>query len=239
MRNPFRRQAKAGAGKARPRDASPAEAAQQFAEIWGEAMVAARHLRIGTALLAALCLVMAAGWCSSAGRTVKPIIIRVDEIGRAEAVRYEALEASPTPQDPATLYFLHAFIHDHFTRNPATVRDRWTRSLAFLSPPQARAVLDRDSPEIALVSRRPVSEVTLVEELLLRIEPATDPPWKAVADFELADYEGGRERGRERWTASMLFSFADPDPGMITLNPLGLFILQVDAAPALDLRSAQ
>ena len=42
MRNPFRRQAKGSEGKGRPRDASPAEAAQQFAEIWGEAMVAAR-----------------------------------------------------------------------------------------------------------------------------------------------------------------------------------------------------
>lgn len=202
-------------------------------------MVAARHLRIATTLLAAICLALAMGWCASAGRTLKPIVIRVDEIGRAEAIRYESVEASSEPTDPATLFFLHAWVHDHFSREPATVQERWTRSLAFLSPEAARPILERDSPEIALVTRQPVYERTEVEELLLRIEPAPDPPWTAVADFDLVDYVRAEERGRERWTASLLFQFADATPELITVNPLGLFVLQVDAAPALDLRRTQ
>ena len=230
MKTPFRRKA---AG-----DPAAAGPAQQFAEIWGEALVAARHLRILSAALACLCLCLAMGWCNSAGRTLKPLVIRVDEIGRAEALRYEALEAAPRATDPSTLYFLHAFVHDHWGRNPAVVRDRWTRSLSFLSPDAARPIMERDSPEIALVTRQPVYDVTQVEQLLLRIEPAPEPPWKAVADFELADYRRGEEVGRERWTASLLFTFAEPDAELITVNPLGLFILQVEAAPALDLREA-
>lgn len=232
MANPFRRKA------ARARGKPSAAPAQQFAEIWGEAMAAARHLRIVSACLACLCVVMAMGWCSSAGRTLKPLVIRVDEIGRAEAVRYEALEAAPQATDPSTLYFLHAFVHDHFARNPATVRERWTRSLSFLSPDAAYPIMERDSPEIALVTRQPVYDVTQVEQLLLRIEPSPDPPYKAIADFELVDYQRGQERGRERWTASLLFTFSDPLQEQITVNPLGLFILQLQAAPALDLREA-
>ena len=97
MRKPFQRKSESKAAaesKAGSRKRERVEPAQQFAEIWGEAMVAARHLRVGTAALAALCLALAAGWCTSAGRRLKPIVIRVDEIGRAEAVRYEAVEAN-------------------------------------------------------------------------------------------------------------------------------------------------
>ena len=233
MRNPFRRTAPA------PEKPSRVEPAQQFADIWGEAVVAARHLRIGTATLAALCLVLAAGWCSSARRTLKPVVIRVDEVGRAEAVRYETVEANPTATDPAVQYFLHSFLADHFGRNPATVQERWTRSLTFLSPDAAYPIIERQTPEIALVSRSPVTEVSKVENILLRIEPGPEPPYRASADYEIADYVRGEERGRGQWTAHLMFTFAPVSQDLIATNPLGLFVVSLETARALDLREAR
>ena len=233
MRNPLRRTAPDA--EKTPR----VEPAQQFAEIWGEAVVAARHLRLGTAALAALCLVLAGGWCSSARRTLKPVVIRVDEVGRAEAVRYEAVEASPTATDPAVQYFLHSFLADHFGRNPATVQERWTRSLTFLSPDAAYPIIERQTPEIALVSRSPVTEVSKVENILLRIEPGPEPPYRASADYEIADYVRGEERGREQWTAHLMFTFAPVSQDLIATNPLGLFVVSLETARALDLREVR
>lgn len=238
MRNPFRRAAKAPE-KEPIEDPGKVEPAQQFAEIWGALMVANQHLRVATGALAALCLVLATGWCSSAGRTLKPVVIRVDEVGRAEAVRYEAVEANPTATDPAVQYFLHAFLADHFGRNPATVQERWTRSLTFLSPDAAYPIIERDTPEIAVVSRSPVTEVSKVENILLRIEPGPEPPFRASADFEISDYARGEERGREQWTAHLMFMFAPVSQELIATNPLGLFIVSLETARALDLRGAR
>ncbi len=238
MRDLFRGRANTN-GKRPEKAPGKAEPAQQFAEIWGEAVVAARHLRLMAAALAALCLMLAAGWCSSAGRTLKPVVIRVDEVGRAEAVRYEAVEADPTATDPAVQYFLHAFIADHFGRNPATVQERWTRSLTFLSPDAAYPIIERDTPEIALVSRSPVTEASKVENVLLRIEPGPEPPFRASAEFEVADYVRGEERGRDQWTAHLMFMFAPVPQELIATNPLGLFIVSLETARALDLRQAR
>ena len=41
----------------------------------------------------------------------RPIVVRVDEVGRAEAIAYEAMEAQADPLDPTTKYFLNRFIY--------------------------------------------------------------------------------------------------------------------------------
>ena len=80
-------------------------------EIWGEHMHAARHLRMLTGALALvvvllLVVLVRVSWAPPP----KPIVVRVDEVGRAEAVAYAAMEAQADPRDPTTGYFLHRFI---------------------------------------------------------------------------------------------------------------------------------
>ncbi len=48
------------------------------------------------------------------------IVVRVDEVGRAEALAYDAVEAKADPLDPTTKYFLNRFIHDYYSRREAT-----------------------------------------------------------------------------------------------------------------------
>ena len=69
----------------------------------------------------------------------RPIVVRVDEVGRAEAVAYEAMEAQANPLDPTTKYFLNRFIYDFYSRRRATVEEHWSRSLRFLSTELANA----------------------------------------------------------------------------------------------------
>ena len=63
----------------------------------------------------------------------KPIIVRVDDVGRAEALAYDTVEAQADPLDPTTKYFLNRFIDDYYSRRGATVEQAWPRALRFLT----------------------------------------------------------------------------------------------------------
>ena len=66
--------------------------------------------------------------------------MRVDEVGRAEAVAYEAMEAQADPLDPTT-----GFVVDHYSRRRGTVREYWERSLWFLTPEVANTAYAEQS----------------------------------------------------------------------------------------------
>ena len=63
----------------------------------------------------------------------KPMVIRVDEVGRASAVNYAA--STYQPQAPELKYFLIEFVTDHYSRMRATVRENYARSLYFMDAP--------------------------------------------------------------------------------------------------------
>jgi hypothetical protein len=48
--------------------------------------------------------------------SVKPLVIRIDDIGRAQAVQYDALTYRPEGQAPELKYFLTQFVKSHFAR---------------------------------------------------------------------------------------------------------------------------
>ena len=84
------------------------DAGREYAEIWGETVEANRKLRTLATILAAACLAL--GVLLLRVATVappRPIVVRVDEVGRAEAVAYEAATAQADPLDPTTKYFLN------------------------------------------------------------------------------------------------------------------------------------
>ena len=103
------------------------DAGREYAEIWGETVEANRKLRTLATILAAACLAL--GVLLLRVATVeppRPIVVRVDEVGRAEAVAYEAATAQADPLDPTTKYFLNRFIADFYSRRRATVEEHWT-----------------------------------------------------------------------------------------------------------------
>ena len=211
-----------------------AKAAQEFADIWAETLQANRNLRwLTIGLCLALLLVVAHAYQLAWQPPPRPLIIRVDEVGRAEAITYEAVEAQANPLDPTTKYFLHRFITDHYSRRAATVQEHWMRSLRFLATPLANTAFDRDSEPIALSAAGGNRYDVTIENVLLRIQPKPQEPHEATADFDQVRTAQGTEIDRKRWSVSLQFTFLKELPStLIVDNPMGIIIvyLQVDEA---------
>ena len=135
-----------------PKD-KESDAGREYAEIWGETIHSNRHLRVFSIVLGLLllCVTIAVVRLSSV-EPPRPIVVRVDEVGRAEALAYETVEAQADPRDPTTKYFLNRFLHDHFGRRRATAQQYWPRSLRFLTTDLANAAFTASNEEIALLA---------------------------------------------------------------------------------------
>src|SRR6185503_198374 len=84
------------------------DAKRQYVELYGSALVLNTYLKI-----ALLCIsLVAAGLVLLNLRTqrrleqLKPLVIRIDDVGRAQAVQYDALTYKPVGQAPELKYFL-------------------------------------------------------------------------------------------------------------------------------------
>ena len=210
------------------------DAGAEYAEIWGEAINSNRHLRvISVGLGMGLILLIVVVIRVVSVEPPRPIVVRVDEVGRAEAVAYEAMEAQADPLDPTTKYFLNRFIHDFYSRRRATVQENWSRSLRFLSTELANASFRAESRNVALLAAGGARDELQVDRVVLRIQANPREPHSATADFDLVRMEMANEVGRERWTLSLQFLFLEEiPPDLIVFNPMGIVIsyLQGDRA---------
>ncbi len=208
---------------------------REYAEIWGETVSSNRHLRLLSMGLGGLTLLLAVVVVRLGFREMpRPIVVRVDEVGRAEALNYKAVEAKADPLDPTTKYFLNRFIHDHYSRRAATVQEHWTRSLRFLTTDLANAAFQAENRNIALVAARAASEETKVENIILRIHANRSPPHGATADFELVRIRQEKEVGREKWSLSLQFSYITRiPPDLMIHNPMGIVVTYLQADRAL------
>ena len=210
------------------------DAGAEYAEIWGEAIHTNRHLRMTSGGLAiAVLLLIVVVFRIVLVEPPRPIVVRVDEVGRAEAVSYEAMEAQADPLDPTTKYFLNRFIYDFYSRRRATVAENWSRSLRFLSTELANASFRAESQNVALLAAGGARDELQVSRVILRIQPNPQQPHSATADFDLVRMEMAREVSRERWTLSLQFLFLEEiPPDLIVSNPMGIIInyLQGDRA---------
>ena len=211
------------------------DAGREYAEIWGETVQANRKLRTILIFLSASIVLGVFVLLRLAGaEPPKPIVVRVDEVGRAEALAYEAATAQADPLDPTTKYFLNRFVHDFHSRRRATVEEHWTRSLRFLSTDLANAAFQRDGSEVAATAAGTAETELEVEQVVLRIHPAPEAPHGATADFDLVHLRGEQELRRERWSLTLRFEFLDSIPNeLVVHNPMGLLVTYMRADRAL------
>lgn len=205
---------------------------REFADIWAQHVLSQRHHRLVTYGLGGVLLVLLlALFRLSNVETPKPIVIRVDDVGRAEALAYEAVEVAADPSDPTTKYFLNQFLADYYGRRRATIRTAWPRALQFLDRPLSRAAAAAQTDSVALLAAGFQAPERAVASVTLRVLPSPEPPYQATADFDLVVHSTpGGEPSRERWTASIHFTFLDPVPAaLLPVNPLGLVITYLEA----------
>ena len=193
-------------------------------EIWGETIHSNRHLHVFSIVLGVLLLFLTIAVVRlSSVEPPRPIVVRVDEVGRAEALAYEAVQAQADPRDPTTKYCLNLFLRDHFGRRRATAQEYWPRSLRFLSTDLANAAFTANNEEIAMLAAGITLEELRVENVILRIQANPVAPHGAVADFVLVRTQQEREISREQWTATMQFVFMPVIPAdLVVFNPMGI-----------------
>ena len=212
-------------------------AKRQFVELYGSALVLNTYLKIALVLVSLVALGLIGLNVHTARRyaDVKPLVIRIDQVGRAEAVAYDASRYAP--QAPELRYFLTQFVVKHFSRIRSTVQREYPDSLLFLEPALADATIaadDRGRTLEQFLTNPSADEIDVVVQNVSLSELAT-PPYKAVVSFQKVFYAPGtrHERSRETHVAQVNFTLRDRVPNaLIPVNPLGLQIgyFRVDQA---------
>jgi type IV secretion system protein VirB5 len=212
------------------------DAKRQFVELYGSALVMNTYLRIVLALvsLLALGLLILNVRTQAASANLRPLVVRIDEVGRAEAVQYDA--SAYRPQAPELRYFLTQFVVKHFSRIKATVQREYPDSLFFLDQALADATMAQNDQSRALETflTSPSDEIDIIVQNV-SLSELTKPPYKASVTFQKVFYTPGTRVERERRThvAQMDFLMREHVPNeFVRVNPLGLQItyFRVDQA---------
>ena len=212
-------------------------AKRQYVELYGSALVMNTYLKIALVLVSLVALGLLALNFHTAAKysQVKPLVIRIDDVGRAEAVQYDATAYQPQP--PELRYFLTQFIVKHFSRLRATVQREYPDSLLFLEPTLADATIAQNEQSRALetfLTNPSADEIDVVVQNVSLTELAK-PPYKASVSFQKVLYTPGtrHERTRQTLIAQVDFVLREHVPNeFVRVNPLGMQItyFRVDQA---------
>jgi len=212
-------------------------AKRQFVELYGSALVMNTYLKIALLLVSVLALgLLALNFRTQAKyANVKPLVVRIDEVGRAEAVQYDA--STYHVQAPELRYFLTQFVVKHFSRLRATVQREYADSLFFLDPALADATIAHNDQSRTLetfLTDASADEVDIAIQNV-SLSELTKAPYKASISFQKVLYTPGTrtERARQSYVAQVDFVLRDHVPNeFVRVNPLGLQVsyFRVDQA---------
>ena len=214
------------------------DAKRQYVELFGSALVMNTYLKIALLCvsLVAAGLVLLNLRTQARYATVKPLVIRIDEVGRAEAVQYDALTYAPHGQAPELKYFLVQFVTKHFARMRATVKQQFAESLYFLDAPLADAAIAQDQRDHLIDGfLTGTADEAEIEVRNVTLDDLKAAPYKAVVEFDKVDIGYGNRQSHRRDTdvAQVTFVLRSQIPNaVIPVNPLGLTItyFRVDQA---------
>jgi len=205
------------------------EAKQLFFAQFGNALVTNTYLKVALTLvsLIALGLLLLNFKTQEVVRNLKPLVIRIDEIGRAEALAYQNFQYKP--QEREVKYFLSQFCLLHYSRNRLTLKDTFSRSLYFLDGRLANTILD--SMKRTKLMETYMSDANLPDvELEIKnvvLEEIQNSPYKAKVDMNKL-FVSRTDRSilkQELSTISFVYAFKERvENQLIPINPLGLTI---------------
>src|SRR5437879_836914 len=117
-------------------------ARRKYIEQYGSTLVMNAYLRIALLCLSLVVvgLIVLTLRVQRAAQDLKPLVIRIDDVGRATAVTYASL--AYTPQAPELKYFLIQFVTAHYSRMRAIVRQQYAESFYFLDGRLADATME-------------------------------------------------------------------------------------------------
>ena len=205
------------------------DAKRLYLEQYGDPMVTNTYLKIALTIVS----LIAVGLLVLDLKTIRtfenfrPLVIRIDDLGRAEAINYHNLEYKP--QDAEAKYFLSQFCALYYRRNRYTIQDDFSKALYFLDGKLADGILDayrKDDIIKKFLINTSAPEID-VEVKKVALEDMRTPPFKARVDFYLVYYSPAdhSEIKRDLYTANFVFVFKSKVPNeLIPINPLGVAI---------------
>jgi type IV secretory pathway TrbF-like protein len=210
-------------------DATFDDAKRLYLEQFGDPMVTNTYLKIALVLISLVALGLALVDLKTIRtfENFRPLIIRIDELGRAEAINYHNLEYKP--QDAEAKYFLSQFCMLYYRRNRYTMQDDFSKSLYFLDAKLADGILDayrKDDIAAKFLTNTAAPEID-VDVQKVALEEMQNPPFRARVDFYMVYYSPAdhSELKRELYTANFVFVFKSQVPNeLIPINPLGMTI---------------
>ena len=207
----------------------PNTAKQLYLEQFGEAIVTGNYLKVTVALLAlvVLGLVLMNLKTIRTFQNFKPLVIRIDELGRAQAVGYDTFAYKP--EDKEAKYFLTQFCQLYYRRNRYTINEDFTKSLYFLDGKLANDIMAayKKSDVIRDFLNNPSAPEVDIDVQQVALEAMDKPPYKASVDLYMIQYSQVDHSVLKKtlYTATFVFMFRNQVPSqLIPLNPLGLTI---------------
>ncbi|MHB1937462.1 MAG: VirB8/TrbF family protein [Acidobacteriaceae bacterium] len=214
-------------------------AAERYLEQYGDPLVMNTYLKITILCLVAVCLALAALVFKSqkALASMRPLIIRINDVGRAEAIDYRNFQYRP--QEAENKYYLTRWAELYFSRNRFTIERDQTDSLYFLNDDVQRVVIAQEQKDKIIQTYRNDSTLPYVDAEVKNIvlDDLRQSPYSARIEFEKvytnpADHT---ELKRERWTASVTYVFRqNVKNNELAVNPLGLTIVRFRADQAFN-----
>lgn len=210
-------------------DRSFEDAKRLYLEQYGDPMVTNTYLKIALVLVS----LVAVGLGLIDLRTIRtfqnfrPLVIRIDDLGRAEAINYHNFEYKP--QDAEAKYFLSQFSTLYYRKNRYTIQDDFSKALYFLDGKLADGILDayrKDDIIRKFITNTAAPEID-IEVKKVALEEMQNPPYRARVDFYMVYYSPAdhSEMKRDLYTANFVFVFKSQVPNeLIPINPLGLTI---------------
>lgn len=214
-------------------------AAERYLEQYGDPLVMNTYLKITILVLAVVCIALAALVFKSqkALADMHPLIVRINDVGRAEAIDYRNFQYRP--QEAENKYYLTRWAELYFGRNRFTIERDQTSALYFLNSDVQRAVIDQERkdniiPMYLKDSTLPYIDVEVKEVVL---DDLRQSPYSARIEFEkvFTNSADHTELKRERWTASVTYVFRESvKNNELAVDPLGLTIVRFRADQAFD-----
>jgi type IV secretory pathway TrbF-like protein len=206
-------------------------AAERYLEQYGDPLVMNTYLKVTILVLAAMCLTLAGLIYKSqnALASMHPMIVRVNEVGRAEAIDYRNFQYRP--QEAENKYYLSRWAELYFSRNRFTIERDQTSSLYFLNNDVQRAVIEQERKDESIQSYIKDSSLPYVDVEIKNIilDDLRQSSLSARIEFEkvYTNSADHTELKRERWTASVTYVFRENvKNNELAVNPLGLTIVR-------------
>ena len=214
-------------------------AGERYLEQYGDPLVTNTYLKVALLALALVCVMLAilALKAQTALTHMRPLIIRINDVGHAEAIDYRNYQYRP--QETENKYYLARWATLYFQRNRYSIENDQTASLYFLASDVQRAVIreEQEHKTIAAFQHDPTLPYVDIDVKSIVLDDLRQSPYTARIEFEKvftnpADHTTLK---RERWIATATYMFADTVANdALAVNPLGLTIIRFRADQAFE-----